>query len=486
MPSCTLPCLSSLSRSPRRPLRRVVLSVLAGAATVAGAQDLTPKAPAQAGPIVIVGATVHPVSGPAIEDGVVWFDGGVIAGVSTAAEFRDLETRVRWRAPLTRVDAGGKHVYPGLIAPYSQLGLTEIQSIQQTVDTSEAGGVSPEVRAVVAVNPDSTLLPVTRSNGVLTAGVFPTGGTVSGQPSVIRLDGWTTPEMTVEESIGIVMRWPNVRPFESRFFGRGEGQSDEEQAKAIRRNLDEVERIFDTAAAYAAAKAADPAAPTDLRWEGMRSVFPARDAAAGGAPAGRLYVLAQDVDQITSAVAFATARGIRVVIVGGRDAPMCAELLKRHEVPVIVLGTHVLPRRDDAGYDEPYTLPARLEAAGIAFAIANNDDTAHERNLPYSAAMAAAHGLDRERALRAVTLSAAEVLGVADRLGSLEVGKSATLLVTDGDPLAVTTKVERAYIDGRAIDLSNKQTKLAEKYRGRYRDAAATKPRSGQDADERR
>lgn len=415
------------------------------------AQDLGVKAPPQSRPIVIQGATVHTISGETIADGYVYFEGGVIRAVGK-------EPLPRIAGEPEIIDAKGKHVYPGLIAAYSQLGLTEIQSVRATIDSSETGGVTPEVRAAVAVNPDSTLLPVTRTNGVLIAGVFPTGGRIPGRASVMRMDGWTWEEMAVKADAGLSISWPNVRPVSAPWMT----QTDTEQTDEIRRSLSGIDDAFKTAMAYAAARDADPNLPIDLRWEAMRGVMP-------GAKQLPVFITAGDVDQITTAVTWALEKKLKPVIVGGRDAPLCADLLKRHEIPVIVLGTHATPRRADAPYDEAYTLPARLNAAGITFAITTSDDTAHTRNLPYNAAIAVAYGLDHDAGIKCLTLWAAQILGVGDTLGSIETGKAATLIVTNGDPLEVTTNTERAFIDGRAIDLSNKQTKLAEKYREKYK-----------------
>jgi imidazolonepropionase-like amidohydrolase len=439
-----------------RSVRFGMAAVAAGMCGAAGAQDLGVKAPPQKKPVVIHGATVHTVSGETIPDGYVYFEGGVIRAVGK-------EPLPRFAAAPEIIDGRGKHVYPGLIVAYTQLGLTEIQSVRATIDSSETGGVTPEVRAAVAVNPDSTLLPVTRTNGVLIAGVFPTGGRLPGRASVMRMDGWTWEEMAVKADAGLSVSWPNVRPVSAPWMT----QSDTEQSDEIRRSLAGIDDAFTLAAAYAAARDADPNLPMDLRWEAMRGVM------ASGQPAGTskqlpVFITAGDVDQITTAVAWAVEKKLKPVIVGGRDAPLCADLLKRHDVPVIVLGTHAVPRRNDSAYDEAYTLPARLHAAGLKFAIAFSDDTAHTRNLPYHAAMAVAFGLDHDAAIKSQTLWAAEILGVGDALGSIETGKAATLIVTDGDPLEITTRTERAYIDGRAIDLSNKQTKLAEKYREKY------------------
>jgi imidazolonepropionase-like amidohydrolase len=423
------------------------------------AQDLGIKAPPQSQPILITGATLHPVSSPAIPDGHILFNAGrieTLGGGPAPKAGGDVKV----------IDAAGVHIYPGLISGYTQLGLIEIGMVRASNDTAEVGsaGISPEVRAVVAVNPDSNFFPVTRFAGILAAGVFPTGGVIPGRAGVIKLDGWTWEEMSARADAGLVVNWPQSRPITAWWMD----QSEDDQLKNIRQNMQRIEDAFNAAASYLASRAADPSLPTDVRWEAMRRVFD--NSASSAAPAQLpVFFLAQDYDQIISAVEFAIRRALRPVIVGGRDAPLCAELLKRHNVPVIVLGTFRMPRRDDSPYDDGYSLPRRLEEAGIKWCLANGDSTPHERNLPFAAAMAVAHGLDHDAAIRALTLSAAEILGVADSLGSLEPGKSATLIVTDGDPLELSTTVQQAFIDGRQIDLSNKHTELNRKYREKYR-----------------
>lgn len=437
------------------------LTILSLAASTALAQDLGVKAAPQSKPILITGATVHPVSKPPIENGVVHFAEGKLAFVGSQAEWNEHLKAIRLVAPET-IDAKGKHVYPGLIGAQTQLGLTEFQSVRAMQDTNEAGSITPEVRAVVAVNPDSTLIPVTRTNGELIAAVFPGGGTIAGRVGVIRLDGWTWEEMSIKPDAGLVVEWPMMRTVTAWWNNTPE----EEQLKNIRQSLHVIDRAFATAKSYAAAKAADPATPVDLRWEAMHSVLPGD----GQLP---VFVSAGSMDQITAAISWATPLGLKLVIVGGSEAPMCAELLKTHNVPVIVLGTHGFPRREDGDFDESYSLPSKLEAAGVKWCMASGEETAHERNLPYSAGRAAAYGLPKDAALRSITLSSAEILGIADQYGSLDAGKSATLIITDGDPLEMTSHVTAAYIDGRAIDLSTKQTKLAEKYREKYKQSKA-------------
>jgi hypothetical protein len=284
-----------------------------------------------------------------------------------------------------------------------------------------------------------------------------------------------------------------MRPVRAEWMER----SDQEQADDIRKSVAVIDDAFKSARAYFAARTADPSQPTDIRWESMRGVFPpppkgeVPPKTAEGATTSRsssrspsqlpTFINANDVDQITAAITWALKNDLKPVIVGGRDAPLVADLLKRHDIPVIVTGTHTFPKRADSPYDDAYTLPARLKEAGVKFAIASADRTAHERNLPYNAAMAVAFGLDADTALRSITLSPAEILGVGSRLGALESTRAATVMITDGDILEIPTHVERAWIDGREIDLSNKQTKLAEKYREKYKQkesAGAAKPES--------
>jgi imidazolonepropionase-like amidohydrolase len=429
------------------------------------AQDLTPRSTAQDKPVVIINATIHPISSPAIEKGFVLFDRGVITGVGAIDTLDSRKVDPTWRV----IDAKGKHVYPGLIGASTQLGLTEMQSVRASSDFAETGGVTPEVRAVSAVNPDSTLLPVTRSAGELIAGVFPSGGTIPGRAGVIRLDGWTVADMTIRDQAGLVVNWPVTRTINAPWMN----QSEDEQRRGMDRTQKLIEEMITGAKAYAAAAGGSPKQPVDIRFEAMRAIF-------GGSslspethdpkPDTRLplFIHAQDYDQIQQAVTLCTKHGLACVIVGGRDAPLCADLLKRHSVPVIVDGTFKFPKRDDAPYDDAFTLPARLHAAGITFCIASGEETAHERNLSNAAGMAVAYGLDHERGLRAITLSSAEVLGIADRYGSLATEKSATMIVTDGDVLDVLSHVTMAFLDGREVNLSNKQKVLEERYRGKY------------------
>ncbi|MBX3373827.1 MAG: amidohydrolase family protein [Phycisphaeraceae bacterium] len=423
---------------------------LGPAASPASAQSRQIPAPAQSRPVVLHSATIHPVSGPTITDGYIVFEDGVITAIGAGA----------WPTPFRAelLDAGGLHVYPGLISADTQLGLTETASVSVTIDTSELGDMTPEVRAAVAVNPDSDLLPVTRSAGILTAATLPLSGTISGRASLIRMDGWTWEDLTIDPECGLVLNWPRTEPISARWMNRPSAQ----QRTEIEQELRKIDDFFDDAEAYFRAKATENGAETrtDLRFEAMR------EAIAGRMP---IYIRASSAGQIESAVAWAIRRGLSIVIVGGHQADRVTDLLRRHSIPVIVGGTHRLPDFRHDAHDRPFRLPAALHEAGIRFCIASGVETAHERQLPHVAATAAAYGLPKDLALRAVTLSAAEILGVGERLGSLDVGKSATLIVTTGDPLEIMTDVLVAYIDGRRLDLGDRHKMLYHKYAEKYR-----------------
>lgn len=441
------------------PLHRAPFAAaLALALAATRAQDLLPKAAPQQAPVVLQNAVLHTVTGGIVLGGTVWFLDGTIRGVLPAnAPLKFPNDAV----PVVH-DLQGKHVFPGLIAVNSTLGLVEIGMVRQTVDSDEIGELSPEALAAVAVNPDSAALPVARSNGVLAAAVFPIGGLLPGRASVMQLDGWTNRDMTVRADAGPVVSWPAQSSGERGRRGpRGAAPAAEgNEANATKKARQRIDDAFAAARAWLDASAADASLPVDIRHQAL-------------VPALRrevpVFLLADDLEQIESAVLWARSRNLRAVIVGGRDAASCAPLLRDHDVPVVLAGVHRLPRRDDSAYDEPFTLPARLASLGVRFCLASGGDFSNERNLPYHAATAIAFGLDRQRALAAITHDAAVICGVDDHLGSLAVGKDATLFVADGEPFELTTKIEMAFVRGRQIDLRNKQTELAKKYRERYR-----------------
>lgn len=425
----------------------------------APAQDLVPKAAPQRQPVVLQNAVLHTVTGGVVLGGTLWFQDGRIRGVLAAGEAPQLPAGSQ---PLV-LDLQGKHVFPGMFAANSSLGLVELGMVRQTVDTDEVGELSPEALALVAVNPDSVALPVARSNGVLAAAVFPVGGLLPGRVSVVQLDGWTNADLAVRADAGPVVAWPAQSSGGERGRRGPRGTSpagDAPDANATRKARERIDAAFAAARAWLDAFTADATLPIDIRHQALVPAL-RREAP--------VFLLADDLEQIESAVLWAHTRQLRLVIVGGREADAAATLLREHDVPVVLAGVHRLPRRDDSAYDEPFTLPKRLADLGVRFCIASGGDFSNERNLPYHAATAAAFGLDRERAFAAISHDAATICGVGDRLGSLAVGKDATLFVADGHPFDLPTKIELAFVQGRQIDLRNKQTELAKKYRERYR-----------------
>ncbi|MCY3772065.1 MAG: amidohydrolase family protein [Gemmatimonadetes bacterium] len=414
----------------------------------AAASKQKPAGP-QVQPIALTGGTVHTVSGAIIEGATILFEAGVITGIGTDLDLPE-NTMV--------VDVTGKHVYPGLLAAPTNLGLTEIGSVRATQDNVEIGDITPSVRAVSAVNPDSEYFPVARANGILTALTMPSGGLIAGLSGLIALDGWTTEEMTLETTAGLHVQWPSYRIFD--FEG---SSSREEQVEARREALTKLRDAFREARAYMIAKEAEEAGgapfhPSDLGWDAMipvlRKELP-------------VFVHAAEEKQIHAAIDWALAEDVRIILVGGTDAWRVADRVKEHDIPVIIGAVHYLPARRWEPYDTPFTNALKLHEAGLTFCIGQGGGASNVRNLPYHAATAAAYGLPKEEALKSVTLYPARILGVEDRLGSLETGKDATLIVTDGDPLEIMTRVDQAFIRGRPVDLSSKHTDLYDKYRAR-------------------
>ncbi|MDA1052813.1 MAG: amidohydrolase family protein [Planctomycetota bacterium] len=400
--------------------------------------------------IAVVGATVHPVSGESIENATLLVRNGKIVAIGS---------KVRVPDGAISIDATGKHVYPGMFDAYTDMGLVEVNAVRATRDQQETGSINPNVKSWVSVNPDSEIIPVTRSNGVLLALSAPSGGLISGQSAVLQLDGWTWEDLAVRTGVGLHVSWPRMSPS----IDWDTDASAKEQIESRDKALAQLRETFADARAYQKARRADESNhPLDLRWEAM---LPALH---GDIP---LIVDADEIQQIQAAVAFAEQQQVKLIIYGGYDAPVCAELLKKHDVAVIIGGVYRLPRRRSEPYDTPFTIPARLHEAGVRFCISGSGrfGASNVRNLPYHAAMAAAFGLPRDEALKAITSYPAEILGVAQRVGTLERGRDATFIITDSDPLETTTQVEAAYIQGREVDLNNRHKRLWKKYEEKYR-----------------
>ncbi len=417
------------------------------------ASDVIPGKP-QNKPIALVGGTIHTITKGTIENGVILFDKGKIVAVGKDVNIpKDAEV----------IDIKGKHVYPGLINAFTTIGLAEIGAVRATRDVTEVGLVNPNVRAEIAFNPDSEHPPVTRANGITMALVVPAGELIAGQSALMMLDGWTWEEMTLKAPVGLHIYWPRmVQPSGAGFmFAR---RSPEELRREVEKRIQLIRETFQKAKAYKKAKESEsqkgiPYHDTDLKYEAMIPVLE------GKVP---VFVHANSSKEILSAVEWAESEGVKIVIVGGQDSWKVADVLKKKNIPVILTNIHSLPSQSDSDYDEPFTVAYKLYKAGVKFCIGGEGGYYNERNLPYQAATCAAFGLPREEALKAITIYPAEILGVSDRVGSIEPGKDATLIVTTGDPLEIPTQVVYEFIQGRKVDLTNRQIKLYEKYVEKY------------------
>jgi imidazolonepropionase-like amidohydrolase len=434
--------------------KMLLLFVALSTCWIAVGHDQVPGAK-QKKPILLINGTIHTVTGATIPNGQLLFDNGKIVNLSS---------RIEAPENCEVIDVGGKHIYPGLISAESSIGLIEINSVRATIDVGELGAFNPNLRTEVAVNPDSEVIPVTRANGILAAHVMPStyrGGLIGGSTAVMKLDGWTTEDMTQSAPVGMSITWPRdpqTAPFNPDNNNPDTSQKVEE---TYANNIRKLEKAFEDARSFWKAKEAG-AKPVDvdLRWESLDPVLKMEIP---------VHVYANSARQIRDAVHWAKGEGFALVIFGGADAWRLTDLLSENDVAVIVGGVNALPNHRWEAHDTQFKNPARLHSAGVRFAIGYDSRQANERNLPYEAGKAVAFGLPKNEALKAVTIYPAEILGIADQLGSLEIGKDATLIVTTGNPLDIRSSVELAFIQGRPVDLSSRHTQLYEKYQQRYK-----------------
>ncbi len=407
--------------------------------------------------LLLTGATVHPISDPALSPGQVWIRDGKIIAVGQSVD-----------APgATILNLTNQHLYPGLIDASTPLGLLEISAVRSTRDFDEVGDYTPDVESWVAVNPDSELLPVARANGITHILPVPMGGIVSGQSGLVALDGWTTEDMTVKKPVALHLFWPDMdldlRP-KDEWKDPSKWKSSEDQAKERARKLLSLEEFFAEAKAYARARGARQAGfETIPAWEAMLPFVH------GDIP---VMIHADDLRQITAAVRWASTNGYRMILAGGRDAVQARELLATNHVPVIFDHMFSLPDQDSVSYDVYFTTPARLHEAGVKviFGLGLGGFAASmARNLPYQAAQAMAYGLPEEEALKGLTLYPAQILGVADRLGSLAPGQEASLMAATGPILDIRSTITHVWIAGNETSLETRHTRLYEKYKNRPR-----------------
>lgn len=413
----------------------------------------------QAGTLTIQGGTVHPISGDSYVGNVVITDGRITAAGAEAEVPAD--SRV--------IDAAGLHVYPGMIDAMSQLGLLEVGAVPATDDQAEMGMYNPHLKAATAIHPSSELLPVARANGITHTLVSPEAddGIIAGQAALVHLDGWTVEEMAIDTSVAMVVQWPEIvtRRFDFATFSMKESAFKEAKDKAEEQQK-ELREWFEAARHYSQAVAAGSRRlEADLRLAALAEVLE------GLKP---VIIYANAKRDIEAAVEFAEAEGLRMILAGGRDAWQVKDLLAEKDIPVILGIVQSLPREDDDPYDTPFRNPGELVAAGVRIAFASGAGGGFgpggphsSRTTPYEAATAVAFGLSADDAMKALTLWPAEFLGVGDRLGSIDPGKMGNLMVTDGNPLEITTQILTLVIDGREVSTDNQHRDLYEKYRAR-------------------
>ncbi|MBM3812712.1 MAG: amidohydrolase family protein [Acidimicrobiia bacterium] len=400
--------------------------------------------------VVIRNATIHPITGPQLTGSVVIKD-GVIA---------EIGAKVVAPKGAKLVEAKGLHLYPGMIDSATVVGLTEISSVRETQDATELGDFNPQLRTIVAINPASEHIPVARSNGITSVITQPGGGVIGGQMALIHMDGWTWEEMAVSPAVALHLRFPLMSGGGGRRFGGGQGQqtSFAETRRRYEEQVQKLSQFLEESRRYQKAKAAAPKGfKIDLKFEAMIPVLERKTP---------VMMTAVRERAIKDAVEFAAKENIRIVLAQVREPGQALADIKAKAIPVILPGTHASPLEEDDAYDSQFTLPSELFKAGITFAFGTFDSSA-VRNLPYQVASAVAFGLPREEALKAVTINAARIWGVEDKLGSIEKGKWADLILTDGDPLETTTQIRQMFIKGREVNLDNKHTQLYKKYLNR-------------------
>jgi imidazolonepropionase-like amidohydrolase len=450
----------------RRTLVAVICSLLAAHCTlltVFGQQASTNMGPefmdGRPGTYAIRHARIVTVSGADIEDGTVVISDGRIAAVGA---------NVTVPGGAETIDARGLSVYPGMIDLGTAVGLIEITENGATgwVDTQEVGDSNPNSMAWVSVNPHSAHVAVTRLNGVTSVLTAPQGGLISGQAAFLNLLGSTPEAMALVRTAALVINYPGLGGGGGGPFGGFGGQQGNitEAINTRNQRVEQLRKLLRDADAYARAQAA----ATQDRNLPRPDVDVVLSALVPYVRGERPVVFRADrAGEIRGAVQFAEELKLKPVILGGDDAWQVASFLKEHNVPVILTGTLNLPRREDDFYDVQYEQAAKLQQAGVRFCISSGDTAADVRNLPYHAGMSAAFGLPKAEALKAVTLYPAQIIGVGDRLGSIEVGKIANLVVTDGDLLETRTNIRDLFINGRRVPLVSRHTELYEQFKNR-------------------
>ena len=436
-------------------MKKILWSCLLSIALLpVGAQEVIYPAKEFKGKTFITNGTIHVGNGAVIENGTVVISNGKITSVGAGAGSPGSDARV--------IDAKGKHIYPGLILANTDIGLKEIANgVRASNDYTELGEFNSNIRAITAYNTDSRVMAVLRSNGILLASVAPQGGSVSGSSTIVQLDAWNWEDAAYQMDAGMHITLPS---FISRGGGRrfagfpgfpGAGGAD--GGKSALEKVEEIKSFFRQAKAYIQ----EPVhSNVNLKLEAMRPLIEKKQ---------KLFVHGDQIKQMLIAIDFAKEFGVDVVIVGGSESFQIADLLKANNISVILDQCLNLPATEDDDIDQPFKTPAALQKAGVLYCISDDDANTRYRNLSYNAGIAATFGLTKEEALSAITLNAAKILGVEGKTGSIEVGKDANIVVSEGDLLDMkSSTVSDALIQGRQINLDNKQKQLYERYKYKY------------------
>jgi imidazolonepropionase-like amidohydrolase len=399
-------------------------------------------------------ARIVTVTGPVIERGTVVIANGKIAAVGA---------NVQAPAGAKVIDGTNLSVYPGMIDAGSQIGLMEIGSVAGSIDVAEIGDNNANIHVDVAIHPDSSHIAVTRVNGITSALTAPSGGLIAGQSALLNLDGWVPRDMILKSPVAMHINWPGGFGLGSEFAFQGTRGATTEARREQDKTVENLKKILRDARAYADAKdarakdASLPKQDVDLKMEALIPVVRAEMP---------VVINANTEHDIKNAIAFADEMKLKMILAGGIEAYRVADQLKAKNIPVIVGPVLRMPNREDDAYDAAFANAGLLAKAGVKIAF-QTTDSATARDLPYHAGMAAAFGLPKEEALKAVTIYPAEIFGVADRIGSIEQGKVANVIVTDGDPLEIRTQIKHLFINGREISLTSRHTELYEKYKAR-------------------
>lgn len=406
-------------------------------------------------PIILKGGILHTVSTDIFEGYDILFSKGKIVRI---------EKNIMASPETDVYDVFGKHIIPGYIAPITRIGLVEIGLVKQTRDFAERGSFNPNVKANVSYNPDSDLIPITRSNGVLVVNSVPAGGRISGQSSVMMLDGWTWEQATLKHPSGLHINWPSMRIN----YGANVKKSEKQQKEEIQKSIRDLDHMVRDVRAYfqrikQRSRIAGERQKSDLRLESMIPFVVEKK---------KIFIHADEARQIKSAVEWAKKNDLKIIIVGGSDSWRLTDLLVKNNIPVVIDQVEKIPTRRFEPIHLPYKLPFLLKQAGVQFCLNTIIGYPHDgniRNLPNEAMRAAAYGLDKSEALRSITLSTAEILGVDDMIGSLDIGKDATFFISETPPMEMNPKILMAFIQGKEVDLNNHQKMLYKKYQEKYR-----------------